>query len=389
MKIFNLSGTGGGGGAGTVTSIAPADTTLTFTPNPITTTGTIGITLSTSNTWTPSSGTLFTQNGIVTTPTTAVFLSNTTTSTVGVPVQISPALEFRGKMFRTGDSSDNTGTFRMYQIPASGSSAQATNAGTLQWDSSKNGSYSLNIMNLSRTGILTAAQGFTATNGNITASAGAINAANSITSTNGQVQAGSDLLTGTNGTFAGHVYFYGGTSGNMSISAASVVTSYNFALPAAGPSAAGQTFITDGAGGSNFQYITSQVGFPVDSTGNTAAITATTLLVPAVTSFYRLSFYLQVTTAASVSSVLGGTTGVVVTYQDGDGGIGQSITVPFASAGAGGIVINNSGNSTTTNLQGNIVIYAKIGVNVQYAIDYTSVGGTPMAYGYHIRKELL
>lgn len=483
MKIFNFSGSGGGGGAGTVTSIAPADSTLTFTPNPITTTGTIGINLANANTWTAVQ--TFNAQNIITTPTNGALLSNTTPSTLGVPVQISPALEFTGRMFRTGDSSNNTGTFRMYEIPVSGATAGATHAGTLQWDSSKNGVYQLNIMNLGRTGILTAASNVIS-GGSITANGGITSTTGMILATASQVQAGTDLLTGTNGVSAGHLYMYGGTSGNFSISAPSAVTNYNSVWPAAqgigaltndgagnlswtpsgGTISTDFTLTGDGSGGSplginlahsntwttaqtfeigtffgkvggasgeldlrgstsgkvsikapttitdyditlpsavassngqalvsttggitSWATITSAPAAPINLTGQTAAITATTIFTPSATGFFRISVYEQVTVAASVSSILGGATGTVITYQDGDGGIGQSITVPFADAGAGGIVTTNAGNTTTTLLQGTIVIYAKVGVAVQYAIGYTSVGGTPMAYGLHIRTE--
>lgn len=467
---------------GAVTSVSNSDGTLTISP----TTGAVvaSIALTNSNIWTPSAGTFFRQPAIATTPTPSVFVDNVTVSTLAVPVQISAALEFRGKMFRTGDSSDNTGTFRMYEIPVSGATAGATHAGTLQWDSSKNGVYAVNIMNLGRTGLLTTSLGFTATNGNITASNGAMTASGSIVSTNGQVQAGTDLLTGTNGGTAGHVYFYGSTSGNFSISAPAVVTNYNSIWPGAQGTgaltndgagnlswtAAGGTVTTDssltgdGSGGSPlslntahsntwstaqvFQIATSfgQAGgaageidllgstsgqvaikapavitnysiiMPIaqafsanqtllnDGTGalswaytttreasgtgtaQTAAVAATTLFTPTASVPYRVSFYLIVTTVASVSSILGGAGGVVLTYNDATSNVAQSITVPFSDSTAGGIITNNAGNTKTTRLQGTVFINARSGVAVQYAIGYTSTG-TAMQYAYTIVAE--
>ena len=123
-----------------------------------------------------------------------------------------------------------------------------------------------------------------------------------------------------------------------------------------------------------------------DDTGKTAAIAATTLFTPAVTGMYRISIYLQVTTAASTSSTLGGATGVVITYNDGDGNVAQSVTAALHTT-AGAVAINSTGNTTTTNLNGTMVINARTGVAIQYAVGYTSVGATAMVYAAHLRCE--
>ncbi len=124
-----------------------------------------------------------------------------------------------------------------------------------------------------------------------------------------------------------------------------------------------------------------------DLTAQTAAKAATTIYTPTATGMFRISVYLQVTTAASVSSVLGGAGGVVITYNDGDGNVAQSDTVALATT-AGAIAINAAGNTTATNLTGSIVIYAKTGVAIQYAIGYTS-SGTAMQYAAHLKLEAL
>lgn len=126
----------------------------------------------------------------------------------------------------------------------------------------------------------------------------------------------------------------------------------------------------------------------VDLTGQTAAKTATTIYTPAATGMYRISVYLQITTASSSTSILGGATGVVLTYNDGDGNVAQSDTVGLMST-AGTIVTTSSTNTTATNLNGSTVIYARTGVAIQYAIGYTSVGVTPMAYAAHLKVEAL
>lgn len=126
----------------------------------------------------------------------------------------------------------------------------------------------------------------------------------------------------------------------------------------------------------------------VDLATQAAAITATTLFTPVITGFYRISVYLQITRAASTSSVLGGAGGVVLTYNDGDGNVAQTDTVSLMNA-AGAIAISSATNTTATNLNGTVVIYAKAGVAIQYAIGYTSVGVTSMQYSAHLRVEAI
>ena len=129
----------------------------------------------------------------------------------------------------------------------------------------------------------------------------------------------------------------------------------------------------------------------VDLTAQQAAITATTLYTPAASGMFRISIVLQVTRAASTSSILGGTTGVVITYTEPNGSVAQSI-VPLLTSQGGGVIIpatGNIGNTTTTQSQGSAIIYAKSGVAIQYAIGYTSVGATGMLYSAHLKLEAL
>lgn len=124
-----------------------------------------------------------------------------------------------------------------------------------------------------------------------------------------------------------------------------------------------------------------------DLTGQTAAKTATTLVTPTNGGLVRVTVYLKVTTAASVSSVLGGATGVKITYTDNTDSVAQSVTVMMQTeAGVSGI--SNAGNATTSVLTGSVLINAKNAVAVQYAIDYTS-SGTAMAYEAHLKSEAL
>ncbi len=125
----------------------------------------------------------------------------------------------------------------------------------------------------------------------------------------------------------------------------------------------------------------------VDLTAQTAAKAATTINTPTNTGMFRITVYEKVTTAASVSSVLGGTTGTTITYTDGTDSVAQSVVVAMQTeTGANAKV--NAGNATTTVLSGSIYIFAKSANAIQYAIDYTS-SGTAMAYEAHLKLESL
>jgi hypothetical protein len=123
-----------------------------------------------------------------------------------------------------------------------------------------------------------------------------------------------------------------------------------------------------------------------------AAVTATTLYTPAATGRFRISASLIITTPATTSSILGGTTGVVITYTDGTSSVAQSVTCYAVNQSAAIITIGtgNTGNTTTSQYNCNpMYIYAKTGVAIQYAIGYTSVGGTAMVYEAHLLAESL
>lgn len=125
----------------------------------------------------------------------------------------------------------------------------------------------------------------------------------------------------------------------------------------------------------------------VDLTGQSAAKPTTLLFTPAVTGFFNIAVALKVTTPAGTSCTLAGASGVVVTYTDGDGSV--AMTQVLAMMGAGGaMLINNSTNNTLNQINGNMCIFAKAGVAVNYAIGYTSAG-TAMQYSAHIRVKAL
>lgn len=120
----------------------------------------------------------------------------------------------------------------------------------------------------------------------------------------------------------------------------------------------------------------------VDLTAQTAAITATTLYaVPAGgAGMYRISWSATITTAASVSSVLGGTNGFQILY--------TSPTDSVVKTTVTGNSITSAANTTATAVGGVEIVYAKLSTNIQYQYDYTS-SGTAMAYELHLKIEAL
>lgn len=166
------------------------------------------------------------------------------------------------------------------------------------------------------------------------------------------------------------------------------------ATPGAAVDVAGKLFITNvGLVTKYNNIVTVSNGVPselatVDLTTQAAAIADTTIYTPAATGLFRISIFLQVTRAASTSSVLGGATGVIIKFNDGDGNVAQTNTAALATT-AGAIAVTAAGNTTTTNLEGSMVIYARTGVAITYAIGYTSVGVTTMQYAAHLKVEAL
>jgi hypothetical protein len=129
----------------------------------------------------------------------------------------------------------------------------------------------------------------------------------------------------------------------------------------------------------------------VDLTAQQAAITSTLLYAPTATGLYRVSYYAKVTTAASVSSILGGTTGLVLTFTDGSDSVAQTaFTLPEDNQAGTALSVGtgNTTNTTQATLQGSAVIFALTGVNITYAFGYTS-SGTAMQYELHIKLEAM
>lgn len=123
----------------------------------------------------------------------------------------------------------------------------------------------------------------------------------------------------------------------------------------------------------------------VDLIAQTAAIGATTAYaVPATgAGMYRVSWVATVTTAASVSSVLGGATGFQVRYTDADDSVVKTTDPAISSVNVSVL------NTTATTISGVMVVFAKASTNLQYLFGYTSVGVTPMAYNLHVKVEAM
>lgn len=166
------------------------------------------------------------------------------------------------------------------------------------------------------------------------------------------------------------------------------------ATPGAAVDIAGKMFITNAGLVTKYNNITTVSGghpaeyATVDLTTQAAAIGDTTIYTPTATGMFRISIYLQVTRAASTSSVLGGATGVVIKFNDGDGNVAQVNTAALATT-AGAVAVTSATNTTATNLEGTMVIYARTGVAISYAIGYTSVGVTTMQFAAHLKVEAL
>lgn len=104
---------------------------------------------------------------------------------------------------------------------------------------------------------------------------------------------------------------------------------------------------------------------------------------------YRITYYAALSTAATVSSVLGGTTGLSVVYLDGVDFVTRTVTLPEINQSGTPLTVS-SGNTTNTSaaiVQGSLLIDANNGNAVTYSFGYTSSGATAMQYQLHIRVE--
>lgn len=115
-----------------------------------------------------------------------------------------------------------------------------------------------------------------------------------------------------------------------------------------------------------------RVGNAVHRTSIGASIVATTIFLPSQTGDFRVSWYAQVTTAATTSSSIAVTIGWTSN--------GIACSKAFTAL---------TGNTTATADGSSVLIRADSGLPVTYATTYASVGGTPMAHSLDVVAEAL
>jgi hypothetical protein len=346
-------GGGGGGGSGTVTSVglsinsSPSSGIASVTGSPVTTSGTLNINLA------------GTSGGI------PYFSSGTVLSS-------SNALGSGQFVLGGGAGSTPTTSFSIVPVANGGTAlSSGTSGGILGFTAS--GTIASSTLLASTGVVLGAGAGATPTTSSLTYSQPTLTIS-SIGNGNAIVA----LSGNTSGTATFTAPAVAGTITNP------VVSSNALQLPGLSLTGLVTTYnnIATVSNGVPAEYAT------VDLVGQTTAITTTTLYTPTITGLYRISVYEKVTTAAGSSSSLGGANGTVIGWTDGTDSVSQSITMALSTR-PGGISTISVGNATITSLNGQCVIYAKSGVAITYAIDYTSSGSPVMAYEAHIKLEAL
>ncbi len=136
--------------------------------------------------------------------------------------------------------------------------------------------------------------------------------------------------------------------------------------------------------GSTPVFVGSPIVAAVDLTAQSAAKATTLLFTPVITGLYRVSINLKLT-ATGTSPVVGP---VTITYTDGVDSVAQSIVMLLHSV-TGAVVTTTVNNTTTTsNVNGSLVIYAKTGVAINYAIAESGTIGAGR-WAAHLRCEAM
>jgi hypothetical protein len=145
---------------------------------------------------------------------------------------------------------------------------------------------------------------------------------------------------------------------------------------------ASQVLKTDGSANLGWESVPVQnTSGSVNLTAQGAAISATTLFSTPAAAIYRVCYVATTTRAATTSSVLGGAAGFQIQYTDNDDSVVKKSNPTTATISAV--------NATGTSISGCLNANAKASTNLQYLMDYTSVGVTTMQYNLHIRVEAL
>lgn len=117
----------------------------------------------------------------------------------------------------------------------------------------------------------------------------------------------------------------------------------------------------------------------VDLTAQGANIVSTPLITPSANGFYRISCYLVVTQAATVSSTL---PSCQVLWTDADSSVSETITLTSTTSA------NTLGAIATPGSAGLFPFQSKTGVAISYqTTGYATNGATPMQYAIHLRLE--
>jgi hypothetical protein len=118
-------------------------------------------------------------------------------------------------------------------------------------------------------------------------------------------------------------------------------------------------------------------------TAQSAALSATSLVssTPAA-GMWRVSFVANITTAASVSSTLGGTAGFQITFTNGNGDAVSKTSNPTTPT-------ISAANTTGTSISGDFYCYAGSATSITYSFGYTSSGTTAMQYDIAVYAEFL
>ena len=164
--------------------------------------------------------------------------------------------------------------------------------------------------------------------------------------------------------------------------------SINFGSTPAAPSGSTNVVWQNDASGNASAYVptSSSVANKVDLTAQTAAVSATNLVVLPATSRYRISAYLKVTTPATTGAATSTLGGVTITYADGTDSVSQSVLMRMQTE-TGASATTNTGNATTSVLSGELVVYVHSGTAIQYAIAYASNTSAQMQYEAHLAAE--
>ncbi len=171
--------------------------------------------------------------------------------------------------------------------------------------------------------------------------------------------------------------------GNSSTTSVAAGTASGVALTV-GASGSSTTKINIGptTGASAPSTVVTVIVATADATAQTANVSATTLVTPSANTYYRISCYVVLTTAATTSSTL---PNCDVKYTDVD--TNTAVTKNFAATGT----LLGTTNTLGSSLQGSMMFEAKSGVAVQYdtggTTAYASSGATAMQYAVHVKLE--